>query len=123
MSAESVAYSTLTGASSVTALVGSGANARIYPDVVPQEFCLPAISFQRVSTEPVNTIHASKLAERVTLDVWCMDDQRYDAETLANNAQAALIAAKFILTNRRAELDIESNIWIAVLTFDFWVTS
>lgn len=121
MSAESVAYTTLKAASAVTALVGSGNDARIYPDVVPQEFALPAVSFQRVATEAVNTIHSTLLATRVTLDVWCMDEQRYAAETLADAAQAALVAAHFVLTNRRAELDYEAGIWIAVCTFDYWV--
>ena len=115
MSAESVAYATLKAASAVTALVGSGDAARIYPDVVPQEFALPAVSFQRVATEAVNTIHSTLLATRVTLDVWCMDEQRYAAETLADAAQAALVAAHFVLTNRRAELDYEAGIWIAAL--------
>ena len=122
MSAESVAYSTLKAASAVTALVGTGSNARIYPDVVPQEFATPAIAFMRTATEPTNTIHATLVANRVSMDVWCMDEKRYAAETLGDAAQAALVAANFTLTNRRAEVDVESNVWSAVLSFDYWVT-
>ena len=41
MSAETVLYSTLTGASAVTAIVAT----RIYPDVVPLEVELPCVAY------------------------------------------------------------------------------
>lgn len=119
MSAETVLYSTLTGASAVTAIVST----RIYPDVVPLEVQLPCVAYARVDTEYETTLHTSvPIAETATLEIQCMDDDRSGAEALANAVVAAVGAAHFLPTGRRAELDTENNLWAAVLTVDKFTT-
>lgn len=47
---ELAVYAILKAAGAVTALVGAGDGARIYPNVVPQDAGLPAIAYQRISS-------------------------------------------------------------------------
>jgi hypothetical protein len=117
VSSETLLYSTLTGASAVTAIVGTGSSARIYPDVVPQQITGSSIAYLRISTEPLTTIHSSiPLGGFAVIEVWCMTSKRVDAETLADAVQAALGAAQFGLVDRRVEYDAENELWAAVLT-------
>ena len=116
MSAETVLYSTLSGASAVTALVST----RIYPDLVPQDSTLPCVAFQRVSTEPVMTIHSAvPIAEEVTLEVACMSTSRVAADALADAVRNAAGAAGFSQLDRRAELDPENSLWATILTVEY----
>ncbi len=118
MSAETSAYSALSGAGAVTALVDT----RIYPDFVPQEKTLPAIAIARTETEYVTTIHSgTPVAAEVTLDVHCMAATRAGAEALADAALAALGAATFTLQGRTPQFDPEGpELFSTVLTVNFW---
>lgn len=86
MSAETDVYDALRLAAGVIALVGT----RIYPDARPQDDPLPAIVYYREATEPVNTIHGTKLGERVTMTVQCMAATRLEAEQVIEAAATAL---------------------------------
>jgi hypothetical protein len=46
---EEAVYAILRSAGGVTAIVGTGDAARIYPNVVPQDAGLPAMAYQRIS--------------------------------------------------------------------------
>jgi hypothetical protein len=117
MSAETVLYSTLTAAAAVTALVGSGSAARIYPDEIPQEVDVPAVVFFRLSTEYTRTIHAATaVRESATLDVYCLAETRAGAEDLADKVKVATEAAKFITLDRRGDADAGEAIYATVLT-------
>ena len=118
MSAETVLYSTLSGAAGVTALVST----RIYPDVAPQEGSLPAITFERTGTEYHNTIHGTVIATVAAMDVWCMGATRASAEAVCDAVATAVRVAGFLTTGRRAEFDPESDLWAAVLSIDHWAT-
>lgn len=120
MSAETDLYAALTAAAGVTAIVGTGAAARIYPDVVPQEIELPAVAFLRGETEYVHTLGALAVDQRAALDVVCMAVTRAAAESLATAVEAACITAQYPPTARRADYDHENGIWATVLTVDVW---
>ncbi|MEI6317417.1 MAG: DUF3168 domain-containing protein [Pseudomonadota bacterium] len=117
MSSETVLYTTLKGNAGVTAYIGTGDSARIYPDVVPQTITGSSIAYQRVGTEPIATVHTSvPLGAFATIEVWCMTTRRIEAEALADAAQAALGGAQFALVDRRVEYDHDNELWAAVLT-------
>lgn len=121
MSAETVLYTTLTAAAGVTAIVGSGSAARVYPDVVPQEIDLPAIAYARAETEYITTVHdGTPLKEKATLAVWCMARTRAAADSLADAVIAAAAVAQFTPISRRADFDDENEIWVAELGVTFW---
>jgi len=112
MSSETTLYSTLAADPAVSALV----DARIYPDVVPQDVTGAAIAYLKVGTEPVTTLHTNvPLASFTTLEVWCMAGKRADAEAVASAAMDALGAALFNLLDRRAEFDADNDLWASVL--------
>lgn len=115
MSAETTLVSALTGDAAVSARVGT----RIYPDVIPQEQAVPAIAYSRAETEGFFTIHsATPIAERVVFEVFCLDDERAVAESLADEASAALAGARFIARNRRFEFDPDNGLYATVLTVE-----
>ena len=117
MSAETAAYSTLSGSAPVTALVGT----RIYPDIVPQEHPLPAIALARIDTEYVTTIHGGEaLASFVTLEVHCLASSRAAAEQLADTVELAIPAGGFRLIGRQPHYDAEAEVCAAVLTVGYW---
>lgn len=58
MSASKVVYALLTGAGAVTAIVGAGAAARIYPVLLPQGQTVPAIVFEVISAYRPGAIDA-----------------------------------------------------------------
>lgn len=58
MRAEKVINTLLNGAAGVTALVGSGAAARIYPPVLPQGVAFPCIAVEHITTVELDTIDA-----------------------------------------------------------------
>lgn len=113
MSAETVAYSTLSGASGVTNISGT----RIYPDFVPSEIAVPAVAISRVNTEYTTTIHSGvPVGVDVILEIWCMADTRKVAEQLADAVVSAMGTAGFVMQDRSPEFDSESKIFAAVLT-------
>ena len=117
MSAETDLNAALLAAAPVTALVGTGNAARIYPDVVPQDVKLPAIAFVRADTEYLHTIHSDvPVGEFAILEIACMGTSRAEADDLAGKAIAALGAARFGIAGRRAEIDVEQGIWATIVT-------
>lgn len=116
MSAEADLYTTLSGDTSVMSLVDD----RVYPDVVPQDRDLPAVAYSRVGTEYVNSIHGAALAQRATLEVFCMAARREDAEEICDAVSDAVRPSAFVTVGRRAEFDSEQLVWASVLTVDYW---
>jgi hypothetical protein len=120
MSAETTLTATLLAYAPLTALVGSGSSARIYPDNVPQEKALPCVAYSRTATEHTYTIHGSVIAEKASIEVWCMASRRADAEQMCDQVAAACKAAGYTLVGRRAELDTEAEVWGSVLNVEVW---
>ena len=101
MSAEAVAFSALSGAAPVTAVVGT----KIYPDLVPAERPLPAIAAFRVETRPLNTIHGGvPIGYDVALEIWCMAETRLEANEIAELCRDPLTAAQFVIIGQRSDM-------------------
>lgn len=116
MSAETLLYSTLSGAAAVTAIVST----RIYPDVVPQDATLPCVAFNRIDTVYHTTIHSAvPVAETAILEITCMSSTRVNADALADAVLAAVGAAGYVPSGRRGEIDAENALWASVLTVEY----
>lgn len=85
MSAEQTVYNTLKNDAGVAALVGT----RIYPLVLPQNPTYPAISYQRISTRPVQTRGGNGLAF-VRMQVDCFATGYTAAKQLSDAVVSAL---------------------------------
>jgi hypothetical protein len=113
MSAETVLRDALLALPGVAAIVG----VRIYPIVVQEGDPLPAIAFQRMSTEYTNTIGNTAVADKVTFDVMCIAEAFDDAEALCDAAEAVA----FEKANRAATYDPDTRTFASVLTVNVWV--
>lgn len=124
MSAETQLNAALLAAAPVTGLVGAGANARIYPDEIPQETDLPAVAFFRTATEMKHTIHsAAPVVNMAMLQVYCLGASRAQAEDLCDKVLAAAADAGFIAVDRAADVDAGEGVWASVLTVRFFSTT
>ena len=118
MSAESLINAALLAAGGVTAIVGAGAAARIYPDFQAEGGTLPAVVYQRSGTDYLYTIHSRIPTEStVTIDCHCLAATRLAAEQLADAVVAAIAAGDFMVVDRRQDFDPD------VVTFDAIVSA
>jgi hypothetical protein len=101
VSAETVLYSTLSGAAPVSAIVGTN----IFPDAAPQDLDPPFIVYNRIGTEPTTTIHGTVVATKVAIEVLCLAETRAVVEGLADAVVTALIAAGFEYLDRSGEFE------------------
>lgn len=80
----------LLAASGVTDLVGSGANARVYPIERPQTSELPAITIKDIQNEPSDTKSGVSGLDSVTTEVLSYSNTLDGAITLSEAVRAAL---------------------------------
>lgn len=81
MSIEEVLFEYLSTSASLTALLGAGSDARIYPKRLPQQPVLPALVFQVVSKVPAYTheqagdppVASAFVRSRFQFDLWAAD--------------------------------------------------
>lgn len=118
MSAEQTIYSTFYGESPPTA-VEEIVSDRIYPIIVPENKTLPAIAYQRVNTEYVNTIHATALASKGTFDIFCVAAEFDQADDLAD-AVVSVVNASLVMVvlNRTHSFDETAGNYAVVVTVD-----
>lgn len=116
MSAESALYSALSGASGLTALVGT----RIYPDVIPEDADLPAVVYQRAGTSPVTTIGNVTVAENIRFVITAWAETRTAADAVAVEIGPALAAAENPAVDRSTGYDPECGLYAATVDVDWW---
>lgn len=80
----------LSSAAAISALVGSGAAARIHPVILPQNPVLPAISYQRIDAEHVHDHGGMSGLAHARMQLDCWDDDYAGARDLAEKVRLAL---------------------------------
>lgn len=94
MSIEKELYTRLSGFGALTSLLGAATH--IFPNVIPQGKTLPAISYQRITTDRVSAMGADRpdVIARFQVTVWAgggADKNGYaDAKAVAAQIRAAL---------------------------------
>lgn len=121
MSAESVLYSILSSAPSVSELVGSGASARIYPDAMPEGTAYPVVVFSRAGTQPITTIDGIKHGEFATLSLQCWALTRASADALGDAIEAGLLSAGELADAREGAFDPEAGLFATTITTTLFV--
>jgi hypothetical protein len=120
MSAESDFVALLKATPAVTALIGSGAAARLAADRIEQAAALPFVVFTRVGTEEFAGLDGTVFDTKVTLEVQCWGETRKGADALADAVAAALRAANQAVVGRTGGYDGELDLEAAVLTVEWW---
>lgn len=115
MSAESSLYAILTAHAPLTALVGAGADARIYPDALPEECDYPALVTTRSATEPIATLHGTVAGAFVTLAISCWGGSRDQSDAVAAAVESALAAAGEIPLARAGGYAPEMDLYATTL--------
>jgi len=127
VSAETSLYDALVAdATTMTFIAVSGASpaeARVYPNVIPEKANLPAVAYQRNSTEYVQTVDgASPMGETATLEVTCVARTRTAADSLADAVQSAAGPAGFFLIERGSQQVEDQQLWATTLTMSINLT-
>jgi hypothetical protein len=108
---------------SANAAVKRRINTRIFPVVMPQDVVLPAVSYQRISADPANTLAgASGLVNaHIVINSW---SRNYDeAKALALEIRTAMNTAstfKSLLTNELDGYDPDVSLYVVSQDFSVW---
>lgn len=105
MSAEETLAAWLLAHNPYTSLIVGG----LHPSVIPRGNPLPASAYARTGTEPVLTIHGTKPAEFVSMEIQSWAPTATAAKAVGDAAEDALRANGEIPTNRRVAYDEESG--------------
>lgn len=116
MSAESEFRAILTGYAGLTALVPA---ARIAQNAVDQDAALPYIAFTASHT-PEYGLDNTLLANGVTFRVECWGETSLSADAVADQVQAAMLAAGRVCTSRVTGLDPALGLDATILTAEWW---
>lgn len=98
-------------------------NTRIFPVVMPQDVALPAVSYQRISADPVNTLSgASGLVNaHIVINSWA---RTYDeAKALSLEIRTAMNGAttfRSVLTNELDGYDQDVSLYVVSQDFSCW---
>lgn len=121
MSAESTLYGILVASPGVTALIGAGSAARIYPDAMPEDGAYPVIVFSRTGTEPVITLDSVRHGEFVTIQVQCWAQTRASSDAVADASELALLSAGESPQERAGAYDPETGLFVSSLAVTLFV--
>ena len=86
MAVEDGLYAELAGNAGVSAIVGT----RIYPEQRPQNSAVPAITYQRVSVERLQTLTGPVALTNVRVQINCYDNNYSGVKTLSVAVRSAL---------------------------------
>lgn len=83
-------YSKLTGASTITAIVGTGTAARVYPGIAPQGTARPCIVYSRNGSEHEHSLSGHTGFANSDIQIIAIADTYLGAESLASAVRATL---------------------------------
>lgn len=116
---ETKIYTVLSGNVTVAAAVSS----RIYPLLMPQNAALPAITYQRINSDPANTLEGFSNLENahIVVNAW---GTRYDVvKELAEDIHAAMNGAdtfKALMVNDLDGYDPDAGLYVVSQDFSCW---
>lgn len=110
MTVESEIVARLEVDGAVTALVGSGDDARIYPVLLPQDPTYPAVTYQRVSGARLHNLAGTAGFAMPRLSINCWSRTYGEAKSLAAAIRASLDGFDGTLATIRATIKIVNEI-------------
>jgi hypothetical protein len=99
-------------------------NTRIYPLVMPQDPTLPAVTYQRMSNNPVNHLRGASglMNPHVIINLWGMN--YHDVKDLAYAVRKAMDAAiatmPTVLTNEIDGFEPDVNLFVISQDYSCW---
>lgn len=126
---EKALYNILSNTTGVTDLVST----RIYPDAIPQDATIPAVTYSRGGTDPDDTKDGTSLLDTVSFAVASHDDDMLGALNLSDAVRAALdrkaagtyggtVIQSIKFDNQTTDFNEDrDNRWVIVQTFSMRV--
>jgi hypothetical protein len=103
MAIEEAVNTRLLAVSAVTALVGSGTAARIYPLVIPQDAQRPAISYQKISSPKTISHSGDSNLSRSRFQFTCQAETYTSVKALATAVRNAFIGYRGTISGVRID--------------------
>lgn len=117
MTGRSELYALLAASAPLAALVGN----RIFPVPVPDETPIPCIGYLQSGGNPEQTLSGVTMANRSTIEVWCIADDGEEADEIGDVVQEIARESNFTVpTGRRPEYELEEGLVATVVTVDVW---
>ena len=110
----------------VEALTGysprTAAGSRVYAVLAPEAAALPRLTYQRISTAPVNSLSGHCGLDSVTIQIDCWASTKEGAAELAREVRYAMAdgAFKALPQNEADVFDIESRLYRHTVDFTCW---
>ena len=116
MAAETQLYNALSGSTDITDIVST----RIYSDIRDQGDILPAIYFERSSTEYLNTIDTYvPQGEKSTFILSCFETTREKAEVLTALIITATASSNFLCIDKQNSYDEETETFTTTIQLNY----
>lgn len=123
---EQALYTVLSSDGAIGALVGgTGANARVYPILLPQGADIPAVTYFRVSTDRISTAslagHNARVNARAQIDCWA--DTYAKSKSLAAAVKAAVLSSSTFTALSLSEFDTyepDTEVYRVSADFSIW---
>jgi len=95
---------------------------RIYPMLMPQDIAMPAISYQRIASSPVNDLEGQQNHEWVRVQVDCWALKYSEAKTLAAAVRTAMRTTPVfgLLLMELDDYDSEGKLYRVIQDFNIW---
>lgn len=122
MSVGSDVYDLLRVNVGVTALLGSGAAIRLFPNTIAQGVAMPAVAYA-VNSDPVALLDGTVGIVQSRVVVQCWAEGIAQAQAVADAVQAAFQAAQVPLAARDGSFDAEIGLHAETVEFDWWSTT
>jgi hypothetical protein len=119
---EEALYSHLSTSTALTAIVSD----RIYPMMMPQDPTLPAITYQRISNSPVNTLGGFSSLDNPHIQFDCWTTSYSAAKALGDKLRKALSSATTFNALQMSDQDLyeaDTEIYRVSMDFSCWFKS
>jgi hypothetical protein len=119
---EEALYSHLSTSTGLTALVSD----RIYPIMMPQDPTLPAITYQRISNSPVNTIGGFASLDNPHIQFDCWATSYSSVKALGDKLRKTIAAATTFNALQMSDQDLyeaDTEIYRVSMDFSCWFKS
>ena len=116
MVAETDLYNSLSGDSTITDIVSD----RIYSDIRDQTDSLPAIFFERIGTEFINTIASyDPVAEKAQISLTCFQTTRELADALVRAVITTTAASNFLCVDKQNGFDETTETYTTTIQLNY----
>lgn len=103
-------YSTLSGASAVSSLVGT----RIYPYIAPENASAPFITFQAITELNNNLLDGGRAGRNMRWQINCYATTPNGAEALGDAVEGALKSTGYVVFRQTTYDDVAQLFWTQV---------